>query len=53
VSGHPKLGRGVSEKEYRMVVSEMEKLGMHNGWIQEFESSEFYRPDFSQPHPFE
>ena len=53
VENHPQLGRGVSESEYQQVVDEMEKLGMYNGWIQEFESSEFYRPDFNQPHPFE
>jgi len=53
VKGHPQLGRVVTEDEYRQVVEEMENLGMNNGWIQEFESSEFYRPDFNQPHPFE
>ena len=53
VSKHPHLGRSITEDEYRRVVDEMEKLGMYNGWIQEFESSEFYRPDFDQEHPFE
>jgi putative pyruvate formate lyase activating enzyme len=53
VENHSQLGRVVSESEYRQVVDEMEKLGMFNGWIQEFESSEFYRPDFNRPHPFE
>ena len=53
VSKHPHLGRSITEDEYRRVVDEMEKLGMYNGWIQEFESSEFYRPDFDQGHPFE
>ena len=53
VEHHPQLGRGVTASEYRQVVDEMEKLGMFNGWIQEFESSEFYRPDFDQAHPFE
>ncbi len=53
VENHPDLGRGVTRSEYRQVVDELEKLGMFNGWIQEFESSDFYRPDFNQPHPFE
>jgi putative pyruvate formate lyase activating enzyme len=53
VKNDPQLGRGVTESEYREVVYEMEKLGMFHGWIQEFESSEFYRPDFDQQHPFE
>ncbi len=53
VENHPKLGRGITETEYLQVVEEMEKLGMFNGWIQEFDSSEFYRPDFDHPHPFE
>ena len=53
VENHPKLGRGITGKEYRLVVEEMEKLRMYNGWIQEFESSEFYRPDFHRNHPFE
>ncbi|MCX6307075.1 MAG: radical SAM protein [Bacteroidetes bacterium] len=53
VAKHSQLSRGVTEQEYRQVTEEMEKLGMYNGWIQEFESSEFYRPDFNQAHPFE
>ncbi len=53
VKHHPQLNRGITESEYRQVVDEMEKLGMYNGWIQEFESSEFYRPDFNRDHPFE
>jgi putative pyruvate formate lyase activating enzyme len=53
VAKHPQLGRGVTEYEYRQVTGEMEKLGMFNGWIQEFESRDFYRPDFDHPHPFE
>ncbi len=53
VKNHPQLSHKVSEAEYREVVDELDKLGMFKGWIQEFESSEFYRPDFNQPHPFE
>ena len=53
VSNHLQLGRCVTESEYRQVIDEMDDLGFCNGWIQEFESNEFYRPDFDQPHPFE
>ncbi len=53
VKNHVNLGRVVSNFEYQQVTDEMEKLGMFNGWIQEFESSEFYRPDFNNLHPFE
>lgn len=53
VNNHPYLSRTVSQSEYLQVIEEMEKLGMYNGWIQEFESSEFYRPNFNNPHPFE
>lgn len=53
VKNHPKLNRKITAHEYRQVVDEMEKLGMYNGWVQEFESSDFYRPDFDQEHPFE
>jgi len=53
VINHRYLGRCVTESEYRRVADEMEELGVCNGWIQEFESNEFYRPDFDQPHPFQ
>jgi putative pyruvate formate lyase activating enzyme len=53
VKHHPELKRGITETEYKKVIDQMERLGMFNGWIQEFESSEFYRPDFDQDHPFE
>jgi len=47
------LNRHLFEYEYEEVINEMEKLGMENGWIQELESSENYRPDFDCEHPFE
>jgi putative pyruvate formate lyase activating enzyme len=50
---YPELNRGISAEEYQMVINEMDQLGMQNGWVQEFESSEFYRPDFDREHPFE
>ncbi len=43
----------VTAEEYRLVTEEMEKLGLYNGWLQEFESHMNYRPDFDKDHPFE
>ena len=51
--GHYKLGRVIETEEYENVKTEMERLGLSRGWWQEFESSDFYRPDFFRPHPFE
>jgi len=49
----PELNRNLYRAEYEEVISEMETLGLDNGWIQELESSENYRPDFDKGHPFE
>ncbi len=47
------LSRPITPEEYETVLTEMEKLGLKNGWIQELDSSENYRPDFNFEHPFE
>jgi hypothetical protein len=52
VLGHPLLGRTVLKDEYNVVVKALEDLGFYNGWIQEFNSSYVYRPDFSNANPF-
>jgi hypothetical protein len=31
----------------------MEELGFRNGWVQDMDSFQNYRPDFSKEHPFE
>jgi putative pyruvate formate lyase activating enzyme len=48
------LSRKISSSEYSKAVSLMEKYGLHNGWTQEMESSELYRPYFvdSRLDPF-
>ena len=51
--GHPALGRVIERKEYERVQAEMEQLGLSRGWLQEFDSSDYYRPDFLKSHPFE
>jgi len=40
------LNRRISETEYVRVLALLEKYGLENGWIQEMESHEFYRPNF-------
>jgi putative pyruvate formate lyase activating enzyme len=49
---YPPLSRRISSEEYAKVVHLAEKLGITNGWIQEMESSENYRPDFHAEEPF-
>ncbi len=50
---HPFLGRVITREEYEEVLEEFERLGFHRGWLQEPESTDSYRPDFTKPHPFE
>jgi putative pyruvate formate lyase activating enzyme len=52
VRNHPLLNRKLTSNEYSIVVEEMERFGLTNGWIQEMESSDHYRPDFRKSHPF-
>jgi putative pyruvate formate lyase activating enzyme len=53
VKNHPILDRALYKDEYESVVAEMERLGFRNGWVQDMDSFENYRPDFSREHPFE
>lgn len=42
------LSRRIRESEWMKATSVLEKLGMEEGWVQEFDgSSYYYRPDFS------
>ncbi len=52
-AGRPPLDRTLAEDEYETVRAEMERLGFHRGWIQEWGSAIAYQPDFTRPHPFE
>jgi len=47
------LNEMINADDYRRVTDEMEKLGLENGWLQEYGSSDNYRPDFDKDHPFE
>lgn len=42
------LDRKIREREYEKTIGLLEKYGLNNGWIQELDSSENYRPDFEQ-----
>jgi putative pyruvate formate lyase activating enzyme len=53
VRNHPVLGRSLYREEYNAVVEEMELLGFRNGWIQDMDSYQTYRPDFSKENPFD
>jgi putative pyruvate formate lyase activating enzyme len=48
------LGRRISEGEWWRAVSLLERLGMEEGWMQEYDgASHYYRPDFTDPEtPF-
>jgi putative pyruvate formate lyase activating enzyme len=41
------LDRGLRFSEYDRVLDLLQKYGFENGWVQEFASSDVYRPDFS------
>ncbi len=52
---HILLSRRITENEWLRAVSALEKLGMEEGWLQEFDgASYYYRPDFNNPEtPFQ
>jgi len=41
------LNRAVRHSEFDRVIDLLDKYGLGNGWIQEMESHDFYRPDFN------
>jgi putative pyruvate formate lyase activating enzyme len=46
------LCRKLRKSEYDLVVKKVDELGF-NGWIQELESSDYYKPDFLSNTPFQ
>jgi putative pyruvate formate lyase activating enzyme len=42
------LNRKITHIEYLRVLELLYKYGLENGWIQELESNDFYRPDFNK-----
>ena len=53
VRNHLVLNRSLYKAEYETVVEAMENLGFRNGWVQDMDSYQNYRPDFRREHPFE
>jgi len=47
------LNRTISRLEYEAVIDRFHSLGFTHGWLQEFDSHQIYRPDFSKDQPFE
>ncbi|HZK75510.1 MAG TPA: radical SAM protein, partial [Candidatus Kapabacteria bacterium] len=41
------LNRRIREREYDKVLDMLDEFGFEQGWAQEFESQDYYRPDFS------
>ena len=49
----PLLDRKLRAGEYVRVLDLLERLGMESGWAQEFEASDYYRPEFEdRDRPF-
>lgn len=47
------LSRNIREREYEKILNYLDELGMENGFLQEFESENYYRPDFKdREEPF-
>ncbi len=44
----PQLTRTITEREYDEVVELLNRLGIDNGWVQEMDAHENYRPDFKR-----
>ena len=42
------IDRAIRNSEYEKAIQLLEKYGLHNGWIQEMESAETYRPNFNE-----
>lgn len=48
------LSRHIRESEYDKVLALLDKFGFENGWMQNFESRDYYKPDFTnrvEPFP--
>ncbi len=44
----PELARKITVPEYEEVVGLLYELGIENGWVQEMDASDTYRPDFAR-----
>jgi putative pyruvate formate lyase activating enzyme len=41
------INRRIREREYEKVLEMLDEHGFENGWAQEFESQDYYKPDFA------
>jgi putative pyruvate formate lyase activating enzyme len=49
----PLIDRKIRESEYTRVLAVLERLHLEHGWVQEFDSPEYYRPEFhDRAQPF-
>lgn len=46
------LNRTLTEAEYNEIVDFMEECNFENGWVQDLDSENNYRPDFDKSNPF-
>ena len=53
ILNHKSMHRPITRKEYETVIDRFHSLGFTRGWLQEYDSHQAYRPDFSKNHPFE
>ncbi len=42
------LNRSIRHSEFARVTELLDKYGLQNGWIQEMESHDYYRPNFDE-----
>lgn len=49
----PLLSRKIRPSEYEEAMELLEKYDLENGWVQELEATDIYRPDFDKPAPFD
>jgi putative pyruvate formate lyase activating enzyme len=47
VERNPLLSRRIMASEYGNALDLLSELGLEEGWVQEFESADYYRPDFT------
>jgi putative pyruvate formate lyase activating enzyme len=49
----PLLDRKIRQGEYERVLAILDRLSLENGWLQEYEASDYYRPEFEdRERPF-
>lgn len=46
------VNRRIQPMEYYRVLDLLETMGLEEGWAQEFDSADYYRPDFTRETPF-